>query len=104
MEENQNHLGNIITKLGIGDSFGEQSLIEQGSLRNASIVADKDVNLELAFLELPAFLSLIGQNTKIKTLNFQQAKEKRIEKEKKAQKESGKYSSERAAREWSTVD
>jgi signal-transduction protein with cAMP-binding, CBS, and nucleotidyltransferase domain len=91
VEENQNHLGNIITKLGIGDSFGEQSLIEQGSLRNASIVADKDVNLELAFLELPAFLSLIGQNTKIKTLNFQQAKDKRIEKEKKAQKESDKH-------------
>ena len=86
----ENDLGNVVSQLSAGDSFGEKALMEQGSLRNASIVCGPHVPLELAFLELPAFLSLIKKNTTIKTLSFQESKHKNDLLKKKAQKEADK--------------
>lgn len=90
--KDQNTIGSIIATLGVGNSFGEQALMEQGSLRNATIVASKETTLELAFLELPAFLSLIRENKSVQTLSFQEAKEKRELAERKVQLERDKVS------------
>ena len=84
------NIGPRVATLSVGDSFGEMALLERGSLRNATICAGNQMPLEMAFLELPAFLSLISENSTIQSLSFQESLAKRESRNRKAQQESDK--------------